>query len=95
MRGISCGVFFYHPILDISCAVRVDEFTLVGTGDDLSWIRDLMASWFEIKVMAIWGPEDTDDKEVVILGRTVTWTKPGSSTKLIRSTGKGFQGILA
>eukprot|EP00973_Karenia_brevis_P047543 6598155-Karenia_brevis.AAC.1 len=32
-----------------------------------------MESWFEIKVRAILGTEETDDKEVVILGRLVTW----------------------
>eukprot|EP00973_Karenia_brevis_P084068 11664326-Karenia_brevis.AAC.1 len=32
-----------------------------------------MRSWFEIKVRAILGPEEHDDKEVVILGRLVTW----------------------
>ena len=32
-----------------------------------------MQNWFEIKVRAKLGPEDTDDKEVTILGRTVRW----------------------
>ena len=39
------------------------------------WIRDLMKSWFEIKVRAILGPDAKDDKEVVILGRRVTYGK--------------------
>eukprot|EP00973_Karenia_brevis_P066815 9287883-Karenia_brevis.AAC.1 len=36
-----------------------------------------MESWFEIKVRAILGPEEQDDKEVVILGRVVRWLKDG------------------
>ena len=32
-----------------------------------------MKGWFEVKVRAKLGPEDTDDKEVTILGRTVRW----------------------
>eukprot|EP00973_Karenia_brevis_P039066 5395517-Karenia_brevis.AAC.1 len=36
-----------------------------------------MESWFEIKVRAILGPEEEDDKEVVILGRVVRWLKDG------------------
>eukprot|EP00973_Karenia_brevis_P009819 1327403-Karenia_brevis.AAC.1 len=36
-----------------------------------------MRSWFEIKVRAVLGPEEGDDKEVTILGRLVRWTKEG------------------
>ena len=50
---------------------------LCGKEDDLLWIRDLMMTWFEIKVRAILGMDDYDDKEVIILGRTVRWTKDG------------------
>eukprot|EP00973_Karenia_brevis_P020156 2766133-Karenia_brevis.AAC.1 len=34
-----------------------------------------MKSWFEIKVRAVLGPEEGDDKEVTILGRWVKWTE--------------------
>ena len=33
----------------------------------------MMKGWFEIKVRAKLCPEDTDDKEVTILGQTVRW----------------------
>ena len=36
-----------------------------------------MASWFDIKLRAVQGPKPRDDKEVVILGRHVRWTKEG------------------
>eukprot|EP00973_Karenia_brevis_P071705 9963982-Karenia_brevis.AAC.1 len=36
-----------------------------------------MESWFEIKVRAVLGPEEKDDKEVTILGRFVRWTDEG------------------
>eukprot|EP00973_Karenia_brevis_P039316 5428927-Karenia_brevis.AAC.1 len=58
---------------DISLAAHGDDFTFCGCDAELRWIRGLMESWFEIKVRAILGPEETDDKEVVILGRLVTW----------------------
>ena len=32
-----------------------------------------MRGWFEVKVRATLGPDDGDDKEVTILGRTVCW----------------------
>ena len=73
VRGTSCGVVFYHPGRDISCVVHGDDFTLAGCEEDLKWIQKLMKGWFEIKVRAMLGPEEQDDKEVVILGRTVRW----------------------
>eukprot|EP00973_Karenia_brevis_P014823 2023223-Karenia_brevis.AAC.1 len=36
-----------------------------------------MESWFEIKVRAVLGPEEKDDKEVTILGRLIRWTDEG------------------
>eukprot|EP00973_Karenia_brevis_P047853 6641236-Karenia_brevis.AAC.1 len=36
-----------------------------------------MKSWFEIKVRAVLGPEEKDDKEVTILGRLVKRTEEG------------------
>ena len=69
-RGEACGVVFYNKERDISMAVHGDDFTLCGMEEDLVWIRDLMKSWFEIKLRAMLGPEEKDDKEVVLLGRT-------------------------
>eukprot|EP00973_Karenia_brevis_P084687 11751260-Karenia_brevis.AAC.1 len=36
-----------------------------------------MKSWFEIKVRAVLGPEEKDDKEVTILGGLARWTEEG------------------
>jgi hypothetical protein len=76
-RGDACGVVFYHPCRDLSCVCHGDDFTFVGEEVELNWIADEMKKWFEIKVRAILGPEEKDDKEVVILGRRVRWTKSG------------------
>ena len=38
-----------------------------------------MKEWYEVKVRATLGPDDNDDKEVVILGRTVKWNHWGIS----------------
>ena len=65
-RGTSCGVVFYHKERDLSMAVHGDDFTIVGLGEDLVWIKDLMKSWFEIKVRAVLGNDPGDDKEVVL-----------------------------
>ena len=47
----------------------------------MDWIIGKMKSWFEIKVRAILGPEGRDDKEVVILGRILRWTREGIEYK--------------
>ena len=51
--------------------VHGDDFSFCGLKEDLDWVRGKMEGWFEIKVRAILGPDEADDKEVVILGRTV------------------------
>ena len=77
VRGITCGVVFYHPERDVSLAVHGDDFTFCGLERDLKWIRDLMGKWFDIKIRGMLGPEERDDKEIVILGRTVRYVKEG------------------
>ena len=70
-RGITCVVVFSHAEKDISLVAHADDFTFEGFGPHLLWITELMKSWFEIKVTALLGPDDGDDKHVVILGRHV------------------------
>ena len=49
---------FYHPGKEIPMAVHRDDFTLWWLEEELVWIRDLMKSWFDIKVRAMLGPEE-------------------------------------
>jgi hypothetical protein len=72
-----CGVVFYHDERELSLVVHGDDFTFCGEAEDLKWIEGLMRMWFEIKVRAILGKNPGDDKEVVILNRTVRWTQEG------------------
>ena len=71
VRGDACGVVIYHPVRDVSCVCPGDVFLLVGEEVDLKWISEEMAKWFEIKVRAVLGPEEKDDKEVRMLNRYV------------------------
>ena len=77
VRGVSCGVAFYHPSRDLSLAVHGDDFTFCGLEEDLKWIQDKMANWFEIKVRGLLGPDPEDLKEITILGRIVRWMDDG------------------
>ena len=44
--------------------VHGGDFAFCGLEEDLIWIRDLMQSWFEIKVRAMLGPDPKDDKQL-------------------------------
>ena len=37
----------------------------------------MLPTWFEIKVRGMLGQDEKDDKEIIILGRTLRWTKDG------------------
>ena len=76
-RRLTCAVVFYNAEKDIACVVHGDDFTLCAGGPELLWIAENMKSWFEIQVGAFSGPEERDDKHVVILGRHVRWTAGG------------------
>ena len=58
-------------------AVHRDDFAVCGLEEDLKWRTELMKTWLEIKVRAMLGPDKKDDKEVVILGRTLRWKEWG------------------
>ena len=69
-RGRGASVVFWHPDRDLACVVHGDDFTFSGFEEDLDWIEGLMKEWFDVKVRARLGPQEGDDKEITILGRT-------------------------
>ena len=76
-RGQGCPVLFYHAGRDLAMAVHGDDFVLCGFGADLDWAAEYLKSCFEIKVRAVLGGGSGDDKEAIVLGRTVRWGKQG------------------
>ena len=72
-RGKAAPTTFFNKDKDSRCVVHGDDFTFLGPEEELQRIAGLMASWYEIKVRAIMGPDAEDEKEVIILGRTVRW----------------------
>ena len=59
--------------------VHGDDFIFSGADKDLTWVEQLMKEWFEVKVRARIGPDESDDKEISILGRRVRWEHWGIS----------------
>jgi len=78
-QGRSVPTVFRHEEKNLSGAVHGDDFTFLGFEEDLLDLVELLKSWFELKVTGILGPDDKDDKEIVILGRTVKWHQGGIS----------------
>ena len=74
-HGIGSFVSFWQKSRDLACVVHEDDFTFWGFDEDLDRIEILMISWFEVKVRARLGPDQSDDSEVTILGRTVRWVR--------------------
>ena len=72
-RGVASPVIFRHEEKDMDCVVHGDDFTVCGFDADLLLLAEEMAKWFEIKVRAILGDDDKDDKEITLLGRIIRW----------------------
>ena len=72
-------MLFYHNDRDLSLAVHGHDFTFCGADLELRWVTQQMQEWYDNKVRATLGRGAEDDKEVVILGRTVRWCHWGIS----------------
>ena len=78
-RGLSSPCAFYHKQHNLRLVVHGDDFTSIGSAEQLEWFAQQLASFWEVKVRATLGPEESDDKEVRILNRTVKWEDWGIS----------------
>ena len=76
-RGKGSAVVFYHKEKDISALVHEDDFVFVGDDEELTWIQELVKSWFEVKVRGRLSGEKGDVREMTILGREIRWTEEG------------------
>jgi hypothetical protein len=80
-RGRSVPTVFYNESRGMSGAVHGDDFTFLGYDEDLDELEALLKGWFELTVRGRLGPEEGDDKQIVILGRTVSWGPGGITIK--------------
>ena len=79
-RGKSTPVVFYRESDGTRLVVHGDDFTFLGYPEALDRILKDMREWWEVKLRAIIGDEEGDDKEVTILNRRQKWT--GDSLEL-------------
>jgi hypothetical protein len=77
IRGRSVPTVFFNEEKGVHGAVHGDDFTFLGYDEDLDELEESLKGWFELKVRGRLGPDQLDDKEIVILGRTVSWDDDG------------------
>ena len=76
-RGRSASTVFYRQKTGCRCVVHGDDFTFLCYDDLAKKMVEEMKEWYDLKVKAIIGDDDEDDKEVVILNRTLRHTGDG------------------
>ena len=76
-RGVGYSVIFRHEEKDLLGVVHGDDFVFGGNDEDFKWLAKVLAAKFVIKVRAVQGPEDEDQKDEVLLGRFVKWRSWG------------------
>ena len=78
-RGVVTPVSFYHEKRDVNLVVHGDDFTFTGDQTGVEWAEEVMKRRYKVKVRARLGPEEGDDKEATLLGRTLRWRDWGIS----------------
>ena len=75
--GVASPCIFYHKERNITCVVHGDDFTSLGTDEDLDWTEDMLRKSFDIKVRGRLGVGCPGDNEIRILNRIVRVTEHG------------------
>ena len=68
-RGIASGCLFTHPTRWIRVNVYGDDFTSVGSADQLDWLENELSKNYEITVRGRLGPGEGDLKHIRILSK--------------------------
>ena len=76
-KGLSSPCLFRHRDRDVDVVVHGDDFTMLGQDEHLRWLKEKFAAKFKIKVRGILGPDESDDKEISLLNRAVSWNDQG------------------
>ena len=77
VNGKASPCIFYNQDRDTRVVIHGDDFTILGTEENLEWFRKKIQTKFEIKFRGRMGPDPTDMKSIRILNRIVTWTSEG------------------
>ncbi len=72
-RGIASGCLFFHPSRDLRVAVYGDDFTSVGSCQELNWLEGALEARYAITRRGRLGSGSEDAKELTLLNRVVRW----------------------
>ena len=70
-RGKSAPTVFYREATGCRCVVHGDDFTFMSFDSDGKKVVSDMEVWYNLKLRAVVGDDEGDDKEVTILNRTL------------------------
>ena len=76
-KGKASPCCFYEPKRKLRCVVHGDDFTILGDRKHLDWFRERMKKRYPVKIRGRLGPRDTDEKQIRILNRILTWGNTG------------------
>ena len=57
--------------------IHGDDFTSLGSEEDLNWFRSEIQKKFEVKLRGRIGPGSSDQKSIRLLNRVFEWTPEG------------------
>ena len=72
-RGMASGCLFFHPSRDLRVAVYGDDFTSVGSCQELDWLEQALEARYAITKRGRLGSGSEDAKELTLLNRIVRW----------------------
>ena len=76
-RGKATPCSFFMEARDLRVVVHGDDFTVLGTEEDLDWFRREISKAYEVKFRGRIGPGCNDQKSIRILNRVVEWSEEG------------------
>jgi len=77
-RGKCSPCTFYHRARNLWVAIHGDDFTLLGTDQNLDWFRTSIQAKWQVKVKGRLGPGPQDTKVIHVLNRLVEWREDGT-----------------
>ena len=66
-----------HKDRHLRVFVHGDDFVVTGTAKHIAWAVSVLNISFSTKEPVIIGPENTDQKELIVLNRKLTWSEDG------------------
>ena len=79
LQGKSNPCIYFHPARELRSEVRGDDFTTVGSFDDIKWFHTSAAKEWQVVERGILGPPGSPkpSQQIRVLNRINTWSKEG------------------